>query len=188
MSESTHRRLSDSTEMRESSDRGNRLRSATIAVIAVLAALGTLFAHHRSIEALTSKNQAILLQARASDSYAKYEARVVRYQIAQALVAANVTGTPGGKRQLQHIVDTERKSSTDVLTKAQTLEKQSEDQDVESQHILRSYEVLQTATTFFDISIVLVSISTLVATRGFFNAACALSAIGIVLMIVGFRP
>ena len=66
MSESTHRKLSDSTEMRESSDRGNRLRSAAIAVIAVLAALGTLFAHHRSIEALTSKNQAILLQARAS--------------------------------------------------------------------------------------------------------------------------
>jgi hypothetical protein len=188
MSESTHRRLSDSTEMRENSDRGNRLRSATIAIIAVLAALGTLFAHHRSIEALTSKNQAILLQARASDSYAKYEARVVRYQIAQALVAANVTGTAAGKRQLQHIVDTEHKSSTDVLTKAQALEKQSEDQDVESQHILRSYEILQTATTFFDISIVLVSISTLVATRGFFNAACALSVIGIVLMIVGFKP
>jgi hypothetical protein len=188
MSESTHRRLSDSTEMRESSDRGNRLRSAAIAVIAVLAALGTLFAHHRSIEALTSKNQAILLQARASDSYAKYEARVVRYQIAQTLVAANVVGTAAGKRQLQSIVGSERTSSADVLTKAQTLEKQSEEQDVESQHVLRSYEVLQTATTFFDISIVLVSISTLVATRGFFNAACALSVIGIVLMIVGFKP
>ncbi len=188
MSESIHRKLSDSTEMRKSSDRGNRLMSATIAVIAVLAALGTLFAHHRSIEALTAKNEAILLQARASDSYAKYEARVVRYQIAQALVAANVTGTPGGKRQLQSIVDTERKSSADVLAKAQALEKQSADQDVESQHVLKSYETLQTATTFFDISIVLVSISTLVATRGFFNAACALSLIGIVLMIVGFRP
>jgi hypothetical protein len=188
MSESTHRRLTESTEMRDNSDRGNRLRSATIAVIAVLAALGTLFAHHRSIEALTSKNQAILLQARASDAYAKYEARVVRYQIAQTLVAANVIGTPAGKRQLQSIAASERKSSADVLAKAQTLEKQSEQQDVESQHVLRSYEVLQTATTFFDISIVLVSISTLVATRGFFNAACALSVIGIVLMIVGFKP
>jgi hypothetical protein len=188
MSESTHRRLTESTEMRDNSDRGNRLRSAAIAVIAVLAALGTLFAHHRSIEALTSKNQAILLQARASDAYAKYEARVVRYQIAQTLVAANVIGTPAGKRQLQSISASERKSSADVLTKAQALEKQSEDQDVDSQHVLRSYEVLQTATTFFDISIVLVSISTLVATRGFFNAACALSVIGIVLMIVGFKP
>ena len=188
MSESTHRRLSDSTEMREHSDRGNRLRSATIAVIAVLAALGTLFAHHRSIEALTSKNEAILLQARASDAYAKYEARVVRYQIAQTLVAANVTGSPAAKQQLQSIAGTERQSSADVLVKAKSLEKQSEEQDVDSQHVLRSYEVLQTATTFFDISIVLVSISTLVATRSFFNAACALSVIGMVLMIVGFRP
>jgi hypothetical protein len=188
MSESTRRRLSDSTEMRENSNRGNRLMSATIAVIAVLAALGTLFAHHRSIEALTSKNQAILLQARASDAYAKYEARVVRSQIAQTLVAANVIGTAAGKRQLQTIADSERTSSADVLVKAQSLEKQSEDKDLESQHVLRSYETLQTATTFFDISIVLVSISTLVATRGFFNAACAMSVIGIVLMIVGFRP
>jgi hypothetical protein len=188
MSESTHRRLADSDEIRETSDRGTRLKSATIAVIAVLAALGTLFAHHRSIEALTSKNEAILSQARASDAYAKYDARLVRYQIAQTLVAANVVGTPEAKQQLETIAENERKTSEDILSKAQSLERQSEDQDGQSQRILHSYEILQTATTFFDISIVLVSISTLVRTRAFFNAACTLSVIGIVLMIVGFRP
>jgi hypothetical protein len=188
VSESTHRRLSDSEELRESSDRGARLKSATIAIIAVLAALGTLFAHHRSIEALTSKNEAILSQARASDAYAKYDARLVRYQIAQTLVAADVVGTGEAKRQLETIADNERRTSDDILEKAQSLEKQSEQEDVQSQRVLHSYEILQTATTFFDISIVLVSISTLVRTRAFFNAACTLSVVGIVLMIVGFRP
>jgi hypothetical protein len=186
MSESTHRRLADSAEMRGNSNRGNRLMSATIAVIAVLAALGTLFAHHRSIEALTSKNEAILSQARASDAYAKYDAKLVRYQIAQTLVAANVVETPAAKKSLQSIADNERASSADILSKAQSFEKQSEEKDVQSQRVLRSYEILQTATTFFDISIVLVSISTLVRTRAFFSAACALSTIGIVLMVIGF--
>lgn len=187
MSESMHRTLTDSAEMRENSDRGNRLMSATIAVIAVLAALGTLFAHHRSIQALTSKNEAILSQARASDAYNKYDAIQVRYQIAQTLVAANVVGTAEDRRRLKSIADSERANSTDILEKARKLEAQSEDEDAHSQRVSKSYEILQTATTFFDISIVLVSISTLVRTRSFFNAACALSAIGVVLMIIGFR-
>ena len=42
-----------------------RLLSLAAAVIAVLAALGTLFSHHRSITALAVKNEAILTQARA---------------------------------------------------------------------------------------------------------------------------
>ncbi len=59
---------------------GNRLVSLAAAIIAVLAALGTLYSHHRSISALSVKNAAILTQARATDTYNAYEAKQIRYQ------------------------------------------------------------------------------------------------------------
>ena len=62
---------------------GNKLVSLAAAIIAVLAALGTLFSHHRSIAALSAKNQAILTQARATDTYNAYEAKQIRYNIYQ---------------------------------------------------------------------------------------------------------
>jgi hypothetical protein len=47
----------------------DRLIPLVTAVIAVLAALGTLFAHHRSIEALVVKNDSIVATAKATDQY-----------------------------------------------------------------------------------------------------------------------
>jgi hypothetical protein len=188
MSESMQRTLNDSNEMRRQSERGSRLISATVAIVAVLAALGALFSHHRSISALHAKNQAILSQARSSDAYGKYEAKEVRAQVAETLIAAGVAQTREGKKALQDFADRERESSADVLSKAQRLEHQSEVEDVLSDRILKSYEMLEYATTFFDISIVLVSISALVRTRALFIFACVLCAIGVVLMIIGFKP
>ena len=51
--------------------------------------------------------------------------------------------------------------------------------------ILRSYETLQFATTVFEISIVLVSISALAGTRLFLPFGCGVSVIGLALFIVG---
>jgi hypothetical protein len=186
VSENVHKVLSDAEELQEKIRDGRRVTSVVIAVIAVLAALGTLFTHHRSISALTVKNQAILAQARASDAYNKYEAKQVRSQVARVLLSSGVPQTAAARKELQTFADSERDTSVAVLTKARALEASSEEDDVRSEKVLKSYETMQIATTFFDIAIVLVSISTVVQTRAFLTAGGALSVIGIVFLIFGF--
>ncbi|MEO6835790.1 MAG: DUF4337 family protein [Candidatus Tumulicola sp.] len=186
MSENVQKLLADAEVLQETIHRGHRLTAVAIAIVAVLAALGTFFTHHRSISALTVKNQAILSQARASDAYGKYEAKQVRYQVVQVLIASGIPRTPAGREQMQALADRERDSSAAVLTKAQTLEASSEADDVRSEKILKSYETLQFATSFFEIAIVLISISTLVRTRAFLGFGCALSLVGIAFLIFGF--
>jgi hypothetical protein len=186
VSENVHKALSDVDELQGAVARGDRRTSAAIAIVAVLAALGTLFAHHRSIAALTTKNQAILAQARASDAYGKYEAKQVRYQVAQTLIASGVPRTEEGRQTLVALANRERDASPAVLAKAQSLEAASENDEVRSEKVLKSYETLQLATTFFEIAIVLVSVSTLVRTRAFLTAGCTVSVVGIILLIVGY--
>lgn len=165
--------------------RGNKLVSLAAAIIAVLAALGTLFSHHRSIAALSAKNQAILTQARASDTYNAYEAKQTRFNIYSALIASDLVRSPQRRASLESVADTERSSSPAVLKKAQGLEEQAARDDEHSQALLKSYEILQFATTMFEVSIVLVSISALAGARLFLPLGCALSTVGLVLFAIG---
>lgn len=185
MSENAHSTLIDAGELQNTAVRGDRVVSVLIAVTAVLAALGTLLAHHRSIEALTAKNQAILSQARASDAYARYEAGQVRYQIAQALAIGIVHDTKG-RMALTELATREEASSTSLLSRAQALESLSEQADVRSEQVLRSYETLQLATIFFNIAVVIVSVSALARTRGLLTVGVTLGALGLVLLIFGY--
>jgi Domain of unknown function (DUF4337) len=163
----------------------NRLVSLAAAIIAVLAALGTLFAHHRSIQALSAKNQAILTQARATDTYNAYEAKQIRYNIYRALLSIDVVRNAQNRQRLDAIAQEEQKSSPAVLEKAQGLEQTAALEDERSEAILKSYETLQFATTAFEISIILVSISAFAGTRFFLPFGCGLSAVGIVLFFIG---
>lgn len=163
----------------------NRLVSLATAIIAVLAALGTLFAHHRSIQALAAKNQAILTQARATDTYNAYEAKQIRFNIYQALLSGGLVNKAEARARLESVAAQERVSAPSVLEKAKALELQADSDDNRSEAILKSYEWLQYATTAFQISIVLVSISALARARLLLPLGCALSSFGLILLILG---
>jgi Domain of unknown function (DUF4337) len=163
----------------------NRLVSLATAIIAVLAALGTLFAHHRSISALSSKNQAILTQARATDAYNAYEARQIRTNIYRALLATDLVRDAQTKARLEASADSESTSTPELLDRARALEKQAQEDDDRAERILKSYETLQFATTAFEIAIVLVSISAIAGTRIFLPVGCGLTTLGLVLFLIG---
>jgi Domain of unknown function (DUF4337) len=166
-------------------NQGNRLVSLAAAIIAVLAALGTLFAHHRSIAALSAKNQAILTQARASDTFNAYEAKQIRFNIYRALLASDLVKDAQRKAALESVAQSESSTGPAVLERAKGLERQALEEDERSERILKSYELLQFATTAFEISIVLVSISALSGGRRLLPIGCALSGLGMVLFVVG---
>jgi hypothetical protein len=165
--------------------RGSRVTSLAAAVVAVLAAFGTLYSHHRSISALTAKNQAILAQARATDTYNAYEAKQIRYNIYQALLATDIVTNAESRARMQSVAQREQTSSPILLEQAKAFEKQAELADERSETSLKSYETLLFATTLFEISIIVVSLAALGPIRVFVPLGSALSAVGIVLLVLG---
>lgn len=162
-----------------------RFVSLAAAIIAVLAALGTLFTHHRSIQALAAKNTAILTQSRAADLYTSYESKQVRYNFYRVLLAGDVLRNAHVRAEVQKAADDENASSAVVIQRAKALEAQATRADERSETVLKSYETLQFATTAFEVSIVLVSISAFAGTRVILSFGCALTALGLVLFVAG---
>lgn len=164
----------------------DHLVAITSAVIAVLAALGSLFAHHKSIQALAIKNEALHDTIKASDQYAYYQAKRVRISVYGALIAAGVARDARGRENLESAVDHEETASLAVLGDAKGFEAQAEALQHHSEVELQSFETFEVATTLFEISIVLASISALTRTRALLWTAGGLSAIGIVLMVAAY--
>jgi hypothetical protein len=160
--------------------------SLAAAVIAVLAALGTLFSHHRSISALTAKNVAILTQARASDRFNSYEAKQVRYNVFNAFLTAGLPRAQAGKDLVKKLADKELVSSIATKAEADRLDQAAKDKEEQSELILKSYETLEIGTTFCEIAIVLVSISALAGTRLFLSIGSGLAAFGLAFLIYGY--
>ena len=187
MSENVYPKFNEANERNSSlSGGGSKLVSLAIAIIAVLAALGTLFSHHRSISALTAKNEAILTQARASDRYNSYEAKRVRYNVYTAFLAAGLPHAQAGRDTVQKLADREQASSLATFADAERYEKLAKDKEEQSNVILRSYETLEIGTTFCEIAIVLVSISALASTRIFLTIGSGLAAFGLAFLTYGY--
>lgn len=181
-----HKAFEEAEERREQlRSNHDRLIPLAAAIIAVLAALGTLFSHHRSITALSVKNEAILLQSKASDQYNYYQSKRLKYTLYTTLIAAGETRSASVRASMQKTADHEQTTSLDILSKAQTLEHQATEEQERSESILRSFETLEIATTLFEVAIVLVSISALSETRRMLYFGCGLSALGIVFLIFG---
>lgn len=162
-----------------------RFVSAAVAIVAVLAALATLFTHHRSILALAAKNKAILTQSRATDYYTSFESKQVRYDFYSALLASDLVRKPDIRAYLSAASKKQAEAAEKDLKKAHELEAQAESDDVRSETILRSYEVLQFGTTMFEVSIILLSISALAKARTFIWLGCSLSTVGLGFLIFG---
>ncbi len=185
MSESVSEALREVKERQETIERGDRTAALAAALIAVLAAFGTLFSHHRSISALNSKSQAILLQARAAERRNAAEAKVIRSELYAALLKAGIAQTEDSRKALATVVDNEKNSALSATKEADTFENESLEYDSHADVEMKSYETLEWATALFQMAIVLVSISTLSRNRALLIGGGALSALGLVLMIVG---
>lgn len=186
MSESVHSKLTEATERNEHIAHGNRLVPLAAAIVAVLAAIGTLASHHRSISALAAKNEAIILQARAMDRYNAYEARRVRYHVYMAFLSAGLPSQPKAREGMRQVAERESQGSLSTLRDARELEDKARENENHAESILRSYETIEVGTTFFEISIILVSISALSRTPLFLSLGTGLTAFGLALGIYGF--
>jgi hypothetical protein len=148
-------------ERTEQLERGGKLVPVATAIIAVLAALATLFSNHSSVLGLQSRTQAGITQTKASDQYNYYESKRIKAEVNQALMQAGLVKDPVALKALEQRIAKENNEAASILTQAQAQEAQSETELGQAERKMASYESHEIAATLFEVSIVLVSITAL---------------------------
>jgi Domain of unknown function (DUF4337) len=171
-------------ERHEHGREGPRWIPVVAATLAVLAAVSGFLSNIRMTAALMAKNEAIHQTTLASDTYAEYQSSRIKFYIAQSAIDAGVAPN-GHAEKLRAVIDHETPKAKPLLKKARGYEKVSEEQNVASERLLKSHEVIEVAVTLFEVSIVLVSITALVGSRLLPWVAGIASVSGIVILLVG---
>ena len=177
--------LDEAMERHQQISEGGIFVPIAAAVIAVLAALGTLFANHNSIAGLAEKNEAILYQIKSADQYAYYEASRIKGHVYQALMGSGMVAA-SAQKSLQATVDKEQTKADRIQKVAQEDDAQAADHFKASESYMKAYEKFEVATTLFEVSIVLVSITALMRTRAMLFVAAGATLVGIIFFGLGF--
>jgi hypothetical protein len=164
---------------------GEKLVPILAAIIAVFAALATLFANHSSITGLATKNEAILAMSKASDQFNYYESKRIKVQLNQALISAGLVTNGQGMNKMKALMSKEDSQAKGILKDAQALQKESDDRYARSEQFMQSYEKYEVAATLFEVSIVLVSITALMRTKALLYVAGTATLFGIAFFVQG---
>ncbi|HEY0312236.1 MAG TPA: DUF4337 family protein [Allosphingosinicella sp.] len=128
------------------------------AVLATFGAVISFLAGHTQNEALYHKNEAVLLKAKASDTWAYYQAESGKQHLA-ALAAELVPAAR--KKDFQGQVGKYAAKKADLQRRAEKLDAGSEDANKEAERALSPHNKLAMAMTFIQIAIALASIAAL---------------------------
>ena len=162
-------------------EHGPRWVPLVAAILAVLAAITTFVSNLRSTGALIAKNDAIVATARAADTYNEFEAGRIKYYIYQAAIDTN---RGGDVAKLRATADRETKKGPPLLAKARAFDEQAAHDNERSERLLLSHEIIEVATTLFEVSIVLISITALVGSRLLPTIAGIASLAGVIIFLV----
>ena len=163
---------------------GPRWVPVVAAVLAVLAAVSGFLSNQRSTQALIAKNDSIVATTRASDAYNEYQAARLKYAIAQTALDSGI-GTAAGVEKLRASADRQARKAPAPFHKAQGYERQAIVLDEKSERLLGAHETIEIASTLFEVSIVLVSITALVGSRLLPIAAGVASLLGLASLVYG---
>jgi hypothetical protein len=150
------------------------------AILATLGAVVSLLGGHTENDALYYKNEAVLVKARASDSWSYYQAEEIKRHLYE--VSAGDSPTAALSKRISDYAA----KSKQLRSKAEGLDRQSEAADEESRHAMKPHLKLAVAMTLLQIAIALASITALTRRRWLFGAAGIAAALGIALASVAW--
>ncbi len=133
---------------------------------AILATVGALISYQSGSaqnEAMFLKNQSILKQAEASDQFAFFQAKSVKAQIDEAVIA--LSNEPETKARFLAAKEREEKEKVEILAEAKRLQAESKKLGEESEAKLKPHERLALALTFVQIAIALAALTILTRRR-----------------------
>lgn len=152
------------------------------AVLATLGAIVSFLGGHTQNDALYYKNEAVLMKARASDSWAYYQAEGLKQHIAEQSTAL----IPTKAALYQADVARYEAHAAKLKSEAQDFDRRSAEADLESQHALHPHIKLAISMTALQIAIALASITVLTKKRWLMSAAAAFALVGVALGILAW--
>lgn len=178
----------DSEELHELQEHAEHARhnptlapvSLTMAILAVLVAVVSLVGHRAHTEE-------ILLQSRASDQWAYYQAKNIRRhtdEIFGELTTLATSNDPGALARLRDKYKMEADRYKDEQTEIQQEARRLEQEVLLQQ---RRGDRFDLGEVFLEVALVVTSITLLSGRRGFWYFGLLLGAIGVVVTITGFR-
>lgn len=148
--------------------------SLSTAIIAIVTALAGLYESQVTSKTILAKNEAVLLQSKASDQWSFYQAKSVKGHIYEV----NSELFPQKAAEFKAKLAKYEKDKDEIKEKAKKLEEQEELKNEESEHYYHKHHILSFAITFLQISIALASISALTRSKKFWFVSLGLGAIG----------
>ncbi len=157
-----------------------KVPAITAAVLAVLAAIGSLMSGHAA-------NEAILAQARATDQWAFYQAKGTKEHVVEvgAEVLEALTGGGAGTDRAGKAAERLRSETARYAGEKEEIRREAERIEEESRHEYRKHIRFALGISIFQVGIVLASISLLVRYRWLFLASLVCGTAGVVSLVVG---
>lgn len=179
-------RLRETIDAELERESGSLLRwiSLTTALLAALAAIGSLRAGATVNEALLLKTESTRLQSEASDQWAYYQAKGIKGAVAQG---ASQAWQAAGKQPPPAIVAQAARyaqEQSDIQKHATALERERDARSHEADRLLEQHHHYAYAVALFQIAIALGAIAALTRIRLAWLASLAAGAIGIVALLL----
>jgi hypothetical protein len=162
--EHLHEEINEKAEelLRKSENKWTLFVAISTALMAVLAALASLFAGHHS-------NEALIMQIKASDQWSYYQAKSIKAEIRK------LEPQPAGVSKTPDAVNKEEEAVKNT----------AEGDEKESDAHLQRHVTLSTAVTFLQVAIAISAISIITRRRFLWYGAMAVAIIGIYFFIMG---
>ncbi len=151
----------------------------TTALIAVVAAVISLVSGYYADRALLEKNNAVLLQSKASDQWSYYQAKGVKKNLAEGF--AGLSNDEKQKKEAERYGGQQE----EIKAKAEELEHQVQEANDLSSELFEKHHRSAMGVTFLQIAIALSAMSALLGRKSFWVFSVVTCVVGIGFALVG---
>ncbi len=172
-------------EMEHEGGRFLKLVALSTAILAVFAAVSALRAGATVNEALILKTEAAVLQAKASDQWAFYQAKGVKAAVQEA---SRTSWLAVGKEPPAAYAEAKARygeEQKDIKAKAQELEKERDEKGEEAERLIHHHHRFAGAVALFQVSIALGAVAALTRNKLVWAGSMIVGASGIGLFALG---
>jgi hypothetical protein len=153
--------------------------SLTMAILAVLVAVVSLLGHRAHTEE-------VLLQAKASDQWAYYQAKNIRQHNDRLFVALTAVANSSNPEALAKVREDFQKESDRYQDEQSEIQKEARALEAEVATERRRADRYDLGEVFLEIGLVVTSITLLSGRRVFWHAGVLMGVIGLIMALVGF--
>jgi hypothetical protein len=162
--------------------------AVSTALFAVLAAIAALESGNYANEALYRANQAVLVQTRAVDTWAEFQADSIKKYEAQnlATVLSHTGGSSDEVQGAQQEAQRRQQTQDQLMPEAQRLDQETASLNHESEEMLNHHHRFAVSVTLFQVAIGLAAIAALIRLPAVWWVSLGAGALGLLALINGF--